>query len=457
MRFRSICLFGSNALLVLAALLGGAVRAHAQAGSPAGAVPVELLRARRQALLERMGTGVAILRSTDQRSLEAEGGHPQDSDFRQDNDFFYLTGLETPASWLVLIANDSLPDEQILFLPPRDTLAERWTGPALGPGPEAEAQTGIADVRSNATAERDIRRLVLRPNSPARVGRLYIPRGEREGTIALFRDLVFSSSVSQTPPLVADLRPLVAAGRLVKDADEQRRLRRAIDITAQAQREAMRAIRPGMWEYEIEAVIEATFRRSGAERVGFPSIVGAGTNATVLHYDKSRGQSAKGDLVVMDIGAEYGYYTADVTRTAPVSGTFSDRQRALYRLVLATQQATIDSVRPGITTQDLNRIARVYMREHSGELCQPGTCDRYFVHGVSHWLGMDVHDVGDYSTPFAPGMVLTVEPGIYVPEERIGIRIEDDVLVTPDGHELLSAGAPRQPGDIEALMREGRR
>jgi Xaa-Pro aminopeptidase len=402
--------------------------AQAQAGSPAGAVPVEYLRARRAALLDRIGTGVAILRSADQRSIEANGGHPQDSDFRQDNDFFYLTGLETHGSWLVVVARDSAPDEAILFLPPRDSVAERWTGPALVPGPEAVALTGIEDIRSNAEAERDIRRLVLRPDSPARTHGLYISRGERERDVALFRDLVFTPSASRSPAGIFDLRPLLARGRIIKDADEIGRLRRAIGITAEAQRAAMQTVKPGMWEYEIEGVIEFTFRRSGAERLGFPSIIGAGTNATVLHYDKSRGQSLTGDLVVIDIGAEFGYYTADVTRTVPISGRFTERQRVLYELVLATQE----------------------------DLCEPGTCDRFFVHGLSHWLGMDVHDVGDYSMPFAPGMVLTVEPGIYIPEERIGIRIEDDILVTANGHEILSSGAPRRPGDIEALMRKAR-
>ena len=456
MRSRSIC--RSDRALVLAPLLllVGVATAQAQAGSPAGAVPVDYLRARRAALLDRIGSGVATLRSADQRSLEANGGHPQDSDFRQDNDFFYLTGLETHGSWLVLVARDSAPDEAILFLPPRDSVAERWTGPTLGPGPEAVTLTGIEDIRSNAEAERDIRRLVLRPDSPARTHGLYISRGERERDIALLRDLVFTPSASRSPAAIYDLRPLLARGRLVKDADELGRLRRAIGITAEAQRAAMQTVKPGMWEYEIEAVIESTFRRSGAERLGFPSIIGAGTNATVLHYDKSRGQSLTGDLVVIDIGAEFGYYTADVTRTVPISGRFTERQRVLYELVLATQQAAIDSVRPGVTTRDLNRIARTYMREHSGDLCQPGTCDRFFVHGLSHWLGMDVHDVGDYSMPFAPGMVLTIEPGLYIPEERIGIRIEDDILVTAEGHEILSSGAPRSPDDIEALMRKAR-
>jgi Xaa-Pro aminopeptidase len=240
---------------------------------------------------------------------------------------------------------------------------------------------------------------------------------------------------------------------LIKDADEIWRMRRAIDITAEAQREAMVAMQPGMQEYEVEAIIEYVFRRNGAERVGFPSIVGAGVNSTTLHYDKSRGPLDEGDLIIMDIGAEFGYYSADVTRTAPVSGRFSDRQRELYELVLATQQAAIDSVYPGMTVGQLNQIARNYMREHSGDLCEPGDCTQYFVHGLAHWLGMDVHDVGDYRTPLAPGMVLTIEPGMYLPAERIGIRIEDDILVTDNGFEILSAGAPRDPGEIERLMR----
>ncbi len=426
--------------------------AAAQAGSPAGPVPVEHLQTRRAALLERLGQGIVIVRSADLRSIEDEGPPPQDSDFRQDNDFFYLTGLETSGSWLVLIARDSAPDEEILYVPPRDTLTERWTGPSLGPGPEVRALSGIDDVRSSAGAEEHIRARVRSMQASGSAG-VYFRRGSREGHMGFFRDLVFDERTSRVPVTVHDLRPFLASSRLVKDADELTRLRRAIAITVEAQREAMRIAKPGMWEYEIEAAIEYTFRRLGAERVGFPSIVGAGLNATILHYDKSRGQTAPDDLIVMDVGAEFGYYTADVTRTIPVSGRFTERQRALYTLVLETQQAAIDSVRPGITVRDLNRIARAHLRRHSGTLCAGGSCERFFVHGLSHWLGMDVHDVGDYATPLAPGMVLTIEPGLYLPAERIGIRIEDDILVTATGAEILSEGAPRTPDAIEALMR----
>jgi Xaa-Pro aminopeptidase len=433
-------------------MLSVAVSLEAQTGSPAGPVPPAALTARRAALIEAMGTGVAILGSATVRSIEADGAHPQDSDFRQDNDFFYLTGLETPDAWLVLSADGSDTGSAVLFLPARDTAAERWTGPKLGPGEEAVRLTGIEDVRSDEEVARVMRRMAIGRSSPAWDGGLYLRRGK--GLPA--REIEFTSDLALAdygrPLVVRDLGYLIAQLRLIKDDDELGRLRRAIDITAEAQREAMATLGPGMWEYEVEALIEFVFRRRGAERVGFPSIVGAGPNSTTLHYDKSRGRLEDGDLIIMDIGAEFGYYSADITRTAPVSGRFTDRQRALYDLVLATQQAAIDSVRPGTTVGRLNRIARQYMREHSGDLCAPGDCTRYFVHGLSHWLGMDVHDVGDYGTALVPGMVLTIEPGLYLPAERIGIRIEDDILVTDGDPEILSAGAPRSAQAIEVLM-----
>lgn len=420
------------------------------ADAPAGPVPVERLTARRAALLDSVGQGVVVLRSATARSVE--GDYPQDNDYRERNDFFYLTGLEAPGAWLVMVAQPTGPDRTILYLPARDSAGERWTGPRLGPGPEAVALTGIADVRPADSAPAQVRRLLAEATSPARSGALYLPR-DRARTPAEPLDGVLAPA--DTTALGIAVQPLAretAALRLVKDADELRRLRGAIDMTAASLREALAAIEPGMMEYEVEAIIEYGFRRRGAERVGFPSIVGSGINSTTLHYDRSRGRLDAGDLVVMDVGAEHGYYSADVTRTAPVSGRFTPRQRALYDLVLATQQAAIDSVRPGVTVGDLNRIARAYMREHSGTLCGEVTCDRYWIHGLSHWLGMDVHDVGDYRTPLLPGMVLTIEPGIYIPAERLGIRIEDDILVTTGAPEILSAGAPRTAAEIEGAM-----
>ncbi|MGH7580651.1 MAG: aminopeptidase P N-terminal domain-containing protein, partial [Gemmatimonadales bacterium] len=393
--------------------------ALAQAGSAAGPVPVERLAARRTALMDRIGTGVAVIRSARLRSIHED--FPQDSDYREDNDFFYLTGLEAPGACLVLVARAAAPDSAILYLPEREPGSEQWTGTRLGPGTEASRLSGLADVRPASEAGSQIERLVGGRGSGGRV-----PTRDLEGMIA----------------------PL----RQIKDEDEIRRLRRAIGITGEALVEAMRQARPGMHEYELEALIEYGFRRRGAERVGFPSIVGAGPNGTTLHYDENRRRIRPGELVVMDVGAEHGYYSADVTRTIPISGRFEPRQRQLYELVLGAQQAALDSVRSGRDLVTLDRIARDYLRRHSGRLCGESGCERYFVHSLSHWLGMNVHDVGSVTRRLEPGMVLTVEPGIYIPAESLGIRIEDDVLVTAEGAEVLSSGIPRTVEEVERAM-----
>ena len=433
-------------LFLLSALLLSASAAAAQTGSPAGPIPVQFLTARREALARQVGTGVVIVRSAEERSIE--GDYPQDSDYRENNDFFYLTGLEAPGGWLAVSAKDSAVADVQLFLPARDAGSERWTGPKLGPDSVAARLTGIAGVHDADSAQTLIGRMVRSMSSPARTGGIYLLKNEAALEEPFTRQLLLGSMT------VRDIRPLMARLRVVKDADEIARLRKAITITAEAQREAMKAAAPGMWEYEIEAVVEGTFRRRGAERVGFPSIVGSGINSTTLHYDKSRRQTKPGDVVVMDIGAEYGYYSADVTRTIPVNGKFTPRQRQIYDLVYATQQAAIDSTRPGITIQRLSQIASQYMEQHSGTLCGASPCNRYYIHGLSHWLGMDVHDVGgSLQQPLRPGMVFTIEPGIYIPEEELGVRIEDDILVTETGAEVLSAGAPRKAEEVERAMR----
>jgi Xaa-Pro aminopeptidase len=445
-----------QAILTLVASLVPLLTVAAQEGSPAGPVPVERLVARREALAKRVGNGVVVLRSGMERSIE--GSYPQDSDYREDNDFFYLTGVEVPNAALVLTARGGAIGDMVLYLPPRDTVthyrSEQWVGPQLTPGPEATARTGIKDVRSAERLGPELPPLVFAPESPARHGVLLVKAGPGQADTPLLKDSLLGRVQAGAGIRVENLADQTAVLRLVKDADEIARLRRAIGITGDAQAEAMRRMEPGMNEYEIEALIEYVFRRSGAERLGFPTIIGSGPNSTLLHYDKNRRRIEDGDLVVMDIGAEFGYYTADITRTVPASGRFTPRQRAIYELVLGAQEAAIKAVRPGITVQRLDQIAREYMRANSGQLCGAVTCDRHFVHGLSHWLGMDVHDVGRIDTPLAPGMVLTIEPGIYLSDERLGVRIEDDVLVTPSGAEVLSAAVPKRPDAIETLMQE---
>ena len=397
--------------------------------------------ARRRALLARIGRGVVLVPAAHERELERD--YIQDNDFRQSNTFFYFTQLETQDAWLLLVAGGGAT-ETVLFLPPRNPLQERWTGLRLGPDSTASRLTGIARVLPTDSLDPVLSAVLLRVHGP-----LYAPLDLTTRDEPRLRDLVFAGRD------VRNLRPAADSMRLVKDPDEIARMRKAVDISVLGHLAAMLAARPGVWEYQIEAALEAEFRRNGADRVGYPSIVGSGPNTTTLHYDVNRRQTRDGDLVLVDAGAEWGQYTADVTRTFPVNGKFTQRQKAIYDLVLATQQAAFDSTRPGTTIAQLNRVARDYMRAHSGALCGAETCDAYFIHGLSHWLGMDVHDVGDYGTPLKPGMILTLEPGIYLAPEGLGVRIEDNVLVTATGAEWLSAKAPKTTAEIERLM--GRR
>jgi Xaa-Pro aminopeptidase len=408
------------------------------AGRP---IEIEATRARREALSHRVGPGIIAIPAASARDLESEV--LQDNDFRQNDYFFYLTGLETPDAWLVIISSDG-PTASHLFLPARNPGAEAWTGRQLGPGDVAASLTGIANVHPLDSLDH-----WLANTQRSVMGPLYTLLYAETSTNQRIQSWVDAANGLD----IRNVVPVLDSARVVKDDAELTRLRRAIDMTTNAQRAAMQDVRPGMYEYEIEATIEYTFRRLGADRVGFPSIVGSGPNSTTLHYDVNRRQTQPGDLVVMDVGAEYGQYTADVTRTVPVDGRFTTRQRAVYELVLGAQQVAIDAARPGVTIGDLNRIARRYIEQHSGDLCGGTSCNRFFIHGLSHWLGMRVHDVGDYSMPLAPGMVLTVEPGVYIPDEQLGVRIEDDVLITETGAVILSSGAPRRVDEIERLMR----
>jgi len=399
---------------------------------------------RRARLAALVAPAIVVVPAAARRSLERD--YLQDNDFRQHNTFFYFTELESPGAWLLIAVDEHAARREALFLPRRDARAERWTGPALGPSDEAARLTGLPTL--------PLERLdsAIRAERGRGLRALWVPL--ESGTLDDPRLAAWQPDSGRG---VHDLGPLVDSLRLVKDEREVGRLRRAVSITVEGHLAALDALRPGVWEYEIESAIEGTFRRLGADRVGFPSIVGSGPNSAVLHYDVNRRRVEPGDLVVIDIGAEWGQYTADITRTLPASGRFTPRQRALYDLVLGAQQAAIDSVRPGMTLARLDRIAREHLRRNSDTLCAPATCDQFFVHGLSHWLGMDVHDVGSRSAPLAAGMVLTIEPGVYLPDERIGVRIEDDLLVTADGHEVLSGRAPREADEIEQLMRRSLR
>ena len=450
--------------ILLAAVIGVAVCAEAasQSTAPAGPIgaytvvpelpgmgrPVDTaaVAARRRALLKRIGHGVVLIPAGHERNIEQD--YVQDNDFRQNNTFYYLTELETQDAWLVMSARGPDSLDVALFLPPRMPSQERWTGLRLGADSIAVRLSGIPTVLPLDSLDNRLRRLrfaALRLGLP-----LYVPLNPGTKDETRISDLAFSGGD------VRNVLPIVDSMRVVKDADEIARLRRAVDISVAGHIAAMRAARPGMYEYELEAALEDGFRRNGADRLGYPSIVGSGPNSTTLHYDVNRRKTENGDLVVIDAAAEWGQYTADVTRTFPINGKFTPRQKAIYDLVLGAQQAAFDSMRPGMTMSQLDGIARAYMRARSGTLCGDKTCDdrEYFNHSLGHPIGMDVHDVG-IGRVLEPGMVVTLEPGIYLQAEQLGVRIEDDVLVTAKGGEWLSAGAPRTTDAIEKLMRGG--
>jgi len=426
----------------------GAYTAVAELPGMGRPVDTAAVAARRRALLRRIGRGTVLIPAGHERDLEQEV--IQDNDFRQDNTFFYLTQLETQDAWLLMTARGPDSLETVLFLSPRTPGRERWTGLRLGPDSVAVRLSGIATVLPTDSLDSRLARARFSGGAGART--IYVPLSSATRDERRIADLVFSAQHAD----VRNVLPIVDSMRAVKDADEIARLRRAVDISVAGHIAAMRAARPGMYEYELEAVLEDGFRRNGGDRVGYPSIVGSGPNSTTLHYDVNRRRTADGDLVVIDAAAEWGQYTADVTRTFPVNGKFTPRQKAIYDLVLGAQQAAFDSVRPGMTMRQLDGIARRYMREHSGKLCGDKTCDDFdiFNHGLGHPIGMDVHDVG-FGRPFEPGTVITLEPGIYLLAEGLGVRIEDDVLVTATGGEWLSAGAPKTTDAIERLMRRG--
>jgi len=344
-------------------------------------------------------------------------------------------------------------------------LADRVSLPEVAEGRAGYVQRALMRARDDASYRRASAMLERIGGPEALAGTVAEPMARaftQAGSAAAWSewlDRSLAGYADQT--LLADVLTRL---REVKTEEELRFLRSAIDITADAQREAMRAIAPGSYEYQIEAVIEYVFQREGAEHEGFPSIVGSGENSTILHYESNRRRMGAGDVVVMDIGAEYRGYSADVTRTAPVSGRFTEPQRQIYESVLEAQDSAIAAGKVGGTFGEMNAAATEVLARRLQELgiiSDPARVRTFFPHGVSHYLGLDVHDAGTYG-PLRPGNVVTVEPGLYITpssdvDERwwnIGIRIEDDVLVTERGPVVLSEGAPRSVEEVEALMRE---
>jgi Xaa-Pro aminopeptidase len=381
--------------------------------------------------MQAMEDGVAVLHA---RGLEDRDG------YRQDSDFYYLTGIEEPGAILVL-APGQRNYRHRLYLAPRDPEAERWTGEREPLSKELLEATGFDRIRRSGSVSRELMNILETTDTLHVINR---PAGPNQ-PVPTEQELYGKLRSRIAGLTVKNLSKLLPTMRSIKEDRELERMRRAVAATLAAHRVAARAIRPGVEENWVEPMILIEFKRHGAVRPAFPSIVGSGENSTILHYPDHDKMIQANSLVVVDIGAEYGRYAADVTRTYPASGTFSDRQALIYETVLRAQQACIDMVRPGVYIEDLNIKAEEIFSE-------AGFAD-YFIHGIGHLVGLDVHDAGLYGEPLAEGMVITIEPGIYIPEERLGVRIEDEVLVTAKGAKLLTADLPRSAGEIERMMR----
>lgn len=423
---------------------------------------------RRREAIQRMPRGSAlVVRSAEVRNRSSDVDYP----FRQRNSMLYLSGVIEPRAALVLLRSASdttgTNGRTVLFVAERDASREIWAGVMMGPD-VARSVCGIDDVRPIASLGKLLDSLL-----PV-VTTLYydgwaaslIEEPLLDTTILLHRDLRFVFKARYGRLTLKDASEIVNDMRVIKSPAEIGLMRKAVAASIAGHRATIRSGRPGMAEFELQASMEAEFKRHGAESPGYPCIVGSGPNSCILHYESNRRRTVAGDLVLMDCGAEYHGYSADVTRTFPISGRFSDAQRALYDLVLDAQRAGIDACRSGASFMEPHRRAQRVLAEgliRLGIIDDESELGRYFMHGTSHYLGMDVHDVGNVAAKLRPGMVLTVEPGLYIPEGspcdskwwNIGIRIEDDILVTDADPENLSADLERTASAIESLMQGG--
>ena len=431
---------------------------------------LEAIKKRRDDYLKRLGpSSAALLHSPPELLRNGDAHYP----FRQNSDIVYLTGFTEPGTTILLRPGAEEP--LVMFVRPRDPEREIWDGRRAGV--EGAMETFGADAAHPNT---DLAKLL--PELIANIDELHYSLGDNRG----FDDLVIRTIAGlrrkerrglRPPKRIADPRFNLHEMRLVKQADEIDTLRRAAEITCEAHRLAMAAAGSGVKEYELEAMVNGHFRRNGGTGPGYTSIVGAGKNATILHYIENNDTIDEGDLVLIDAGCELDCYTADVTRTFPASGKFSAPQRKLYNVVLEAELGAIEMTKPGVTIEEIHERTVEILTEGlvtvgllegpSADRIADESYKRYYMHRTSHWLGLDVHDVGTYTIdgthrPLAPGMVITIEPGIYVGADDetaseefrgIGIRIEDDILITENGNDVLTAAVPKQLDEVEAACR----
>jgi Xaa-Pro aminopeptidase len=448
------------------------------AAAPPGPTPA-FFESHREKLLSRLPTGsIAVFHAAPASSVEASP-----DPYRQDSAFWYLTGFEEPNAIAVLLPGAAGAGRFLLFVQPKNFALEQWTGWRAGVE-GAKRDYGAGQVYPIGEFWDRFPGL-----SAAAQTLYYAAGGDKEFQNRLLEAWNAANANATSARPAAEASPVLDALRLVKDPLEQDLLREASRISADAHRAALGELAPGRHEYNLKAAMVGVCLSRGAARMAYPPIVASGRNSVILHHDRDDKKLEEGEIVVNDTGCEYAMYAADVTRSYPVSGRFSAEQRSIYEIVLAAQKAGFAAVRPGVPFKDAhNATVRVVVEGllklgilsgDRDELIRTRAYQKFYPHGSSHWIGLNVHDVGSYGYPagverlerygkaetlLEPGMALTVEPGIYVPERstadskwwNIGVRIEDTVLVTPDGMECLSCGAPREIADLEKAIAEGR-
>jgi Xaa-Pro aminopeptidase len=401
---------------------------------PSQAESPQVYQERRKALMKEMGEGVA--------AIFAEGQEDGDG-YRQSSDFFYLTGVVESGA-VLLLAPKERTYREFLFLPNRDPEAERWTGEREPLGAALRKKYGFEKIYRTSYLQRFALEFASRSPTFWQAMSPAENQKSKAADLELYGQVSAKLSGISTRPLTFAL----ARMRSRHSDDEIALMQRAVRISEAGFRAARAQIHSGGFEGAVEAEAERVWKIRGARRPAYSSIVGSGPNSTILHYPRSERSMRDGELLLMDMAAEYAHYAADITRTVPVNGKFSPEQRKVYDLVLKAQKAALAEVRPGVYFEDLNAIARKVIED-------AGYGD-YFIHGLGHFVGLDVHDAGQYQEPLAAGMIITLEPGIYLPEKNLGVRIEDDILVTAHGAKILSDGIPREADAIEKWLAEGK-
>jgi Xaa-Pro aminopeptidase len=396
--------------------------------------------------------------------MEAEGPNAVYG-FRQDDNFFYLSGWTEPGAALLIApavpVSDKGPDRpytEILFLAANNSIEEKWTGPKLNPtSSDASKITGFDHVEVIDKLRDEVARLL--PTGRSTVYSDLPDYGETSASTNGL-DWLKRGNAFIGFPSFKNVKPLVASLRTVKDSGEIERIRKATDATVAAQLAAMRAMKPGMTEREVSALLQYEWGKRGCERPAYSPIVGSGFNSTVLHYSEDSGTIQDGDVVVIDAAGEYSMYASDVTRTLPANGKFTARQREIYDIVLGASRAAIAAFQSGTSTlrrDDANSLFKVaydYINTHGKDL-HGESLGKYFIHGLGHYVGLAVHDDDDYTVPLGPGSVFTIEPGIYIPEEKLGVRIEDTLYVDSAGKLInFSAALPHTADEVEHAMAE---